>query len=135
MHFQNGKVEKFCETARTFGVNLDWAFTREDETAYSVWFCLLSELNIFVKSFDNLDCSEYVMQFYLCLDHFQMKNMMVKTRTLQMWKTANIVAFSFTKPYAAKNSTFLGVFIKLFMFLHTNCVNINYRLQDLLHYC
>ena len=70
---------------------------------------------ILTHNFDNflikIDSSEYVIQFLLRLDLFQMKIRRRKENTSDVKKKANIVAFSSIKPYAAKNITF-QVFIQ-----------------------
>ena len=54
-----------------------------------------------------IDSSEYVTQFLLRLDLFQMKKMTSERKKKHlMWKIANIEAFSSTKPYATKYSPF-----------------------------
>ena len=49
-----------------------------------------------------IDTSEYVIQFTLRLNLFQMKNMMSNRKKTSVLKIAKIVAFSSRRPYATK---------------------------------
>ena len=57
----------------------------------------------FWQVFDNLDSSEYVIEFLLCLDLFRWK---IWKEDVSMWNKAIIVAFLSTKPNASKYSPF-----------------------------